>query len=376
MAELHTNSPINQQPCSRAQVFNPMPAWNEVSGAPDLGHMVHSKEMGMGFWYARSTGGTWNGAWQDFHLSGNTNNMQTADSENCNGVTVVDSVGEYPWRVGEYGTEQLSLDYRWRTGVVSGAETEFSAQPPSQGPVNSTAGASSANISLGTNPGDDNAWSCRDVQECHRRDDICNRCQTGELVAHGICISHPRGSEHQYWRAGKLMEYPPCFICYPNIESKTIKQWPTPTLFMEFWDFWWVQSVQDKNWSRVSHSDQCKNWIQTLSHRNAGIPFTLWLPFLDDVADFRCAWGSRAWCCEGKARHRGTVFRREAFDAWHPDWRPWCSKGCGAPGDPNCKVLDHQEVVSIDTREWDTTCSDTEGECTPCWSRMHWGRPS
>ena len=49
MAELHTNSPINQQPCSRAQVFNPMPAWNEVSGAPDLGHMVHSKEMGMGF---------------------------------------------------------------------------------------------------------------------------------------------------------------------------------------------------------------------------------------------------------------------------------------------------------------------------------------
>ena len=33
--------------------------------------------------------------------------------------------------------------------------------------------------------------------------------------------------------------------------------------------------------------------------------------------------------------------------------------------DPNCKALDDQEVVMIETCKWETTCSDTEGECTP-----------
>ena len=47
------------------------------------------------------------------------------------------------------------------------------------------------------------------------------------------------------------------------------------------------------------------------------------------------------------------------------------STGCGTLDDPNCKALDYQKVVRIETCEWETTCSDTEGECTPCSSRMN-----
>ena len=171
-AECPTDSPINRWQCSWPQVFNSRPARNEVSGAPGLGHMVYCEEVGLGFWYARSAGGGWNGSWQDFHLSSSSNDMQIADWESCNGVTAVDFVAEYLWLVGNHGTEQLPWHYRWRTGVVSIAETEFSALLPFRAPVNSTAAASSICISLWTNPGGDNAGSCRDVQEYHRWDDV------------------------------------------------------------------------------------------------------------------------------------------------------------------------------------------------------------
>jgi len=193
--ECPSNSPIIQRRFWRLDVFNSRPGRNNVSGTPSLRHMVHCDGMGMIFWYARSAAGGWNGAWQDFPLSGSSNDTQTADWESCNGVTAVDFVGEYPWGVGEYRTEQLSWDDRWRTGMVSIVEAESSASPLFKDPVNSTAGAYSANIILWTNPGGDNAWSCRDIQECNRWDDIWNQLQTHQLIAHGKCNSHPGESE-------------------------------------------------------------------------------------------------------------------------------------------------------------------------------------
>jgi hypothetical protein len=41
------------------------------------------------------------------------------------------------------------------------------------------------------------------------------------------------------------MEYPPCVVWDLNIQSKAIISWPTFLLCMEFWDFWWVPSVED-----------------------------------------------------------------------------------------------------------------------------------
>jgi len=103
-AECASNWPINRWPGSRPEVFNFRPGWNQVSGAPGLGHMVHCEEVGLGFWYARSAGSGWNGPWQDFHLGGSSNHMQTAHCESGNGVTAVEFVGEYPQRVGEFDT--------------------------------------------------------------------------------------------------------------------------------------------------------------------------------------------------------------------------------------------------------------------------------
>jgi hypothetical protein len=48
-----------------------------------------------------------------------------------------------------------------------------------------------------------------------------------------------------------------------------------------------------------------------------------------------------------------------------PVLRPGRSTGCGALDDPNCKALDNEEVVRIETREWETTCSDPDEECAP-----------
>jgi len=170
------------------------------------------------------------------------------------------------------------------------------------------------------------------------------------------------------------MEYPSCVVWYLNMESKTIKQRPTLTLFMEFWNFWWLSWVWDEKQCGLANCNECENWIQTSSHCNARIPFTLWLVFPDDVAVFRCAGRSRGWDCDRKAQCRGTLIRREAFDAWHPDRCSGHSTGCGIPDNPNCKALEDQDVVRIETCDWETTCSDIKQGCTPCWFRMEWGR--
>jgi len=39
-----------------------------------------------------------------------------------------------------------------------------------------------------------------------------NRFESRQLVARQTCESHPRGSEHQYCRARKPLEYPPCVV--------------------------------------------------------------------------------------------------------------------------------------------------------------------
>jgi len=46
-----------------------------------------------------------------------------------------------------------------------------------------------------------NAWSGRDLEDCHRWDDTWNQVQTRQLVARKKYESHPRGSDHQYCRA-------------------------------------------------------------------------------------------------------------------------------------------------------------------------------
>jgi len=126
----------------------------------------------------------------------------------------------------------------------------------------------------------------------------------------------------------------------------------------------------------MGNCDECDNWIQTSSHCKAGVPFTLWLVFSDNVAVFRCAWRSRRWYSDGNARRRCTVFRGEEFDACYQDWNQRSSTGCGKPIDPNCKALYNQEVVRMETCEWETTCLDTERECTPCWFQMDRRRAS
>jgi len=164
------------------------------------------------------------------------------------------------------------------------------------------------------------------------------------------------------------MEYPCCVIWYLNIESETLKQQPTLTLFMQFWDFWWVSSVQYEIQCGLSNCDQYEKWIQTASHCNGAVQFTLRLVFSGDVVVFRCACRSWEWDCDEIAWLRGTGFRCGEFDVCYPDWRPGPSTGCGTPDDPNCKALVNKQLVTIKTRKWGNTCSDTKGDCTPCWT--------
>jgi len=63
-------------------------------------------------------------------------------------------------------------------------------------PVNSTSGASCAYFIPLTNLGSHNAQSNRDIQQCHRSDNIWTQSQTCDLVWHRKCESHPGGSEH------------------------------------------------------------------------------------------------------------------------------------------------------------------------------------
>jgi len=98
--------------------------------------------------YASSSVGRWIGPSQDFNLSVSSNDLQIRDWESWNRVTNVNFMGEYPWPVGEYGTEWHFRDDQWQMEVVFIAETETSGLPPFRDPVNSTTGASSAYVSL------------------------------------------------------------------------------------------------------------------------------------------------------------------------------------------------------------------------------------
>jgi len=164
--------------CSRPQVLNSRSVWKPVSGAPSLGRMVHWKEVGLGFQYARCAGSRGNESWQDLYLSVSSNDMQNADWGSSNGVTADDVVWEYTWRVCSSGSERLSRDYRWRTGVASVTETAFYSPPPIRLPVNYPAGASNTYIGLLTDPGGDNAQSCSEIHKFHQQADIWNRFET------------------------------------------------------------------------------------------------------------------------------------------------------------------------------------------------------
>jgi len=168
------------------------------------------------------------------------------------------------------------------------------------------------------------------------------------------------------------MEYPPGVAWYLNIQSKTIKQSPTLLLCMEFCDVWWVPSVQDREQRGLANWDECEHGIQTSSHGYAGVPFTQWRVWSEDVAAVRCSWHPRGWFCEGKAWCRGIVFHSEEFDAWYPDSRQRSSTACGGPIDTDCKAFDDKEVVGIETSQCKTSCSETEGECTSHWSWEDW----
>jgi len=134
----------------------------KVSGASGLGHLVHREEVGLGYWYARSTGGGWTGSWKDFHLGCSGNALQIGNWESCNLVATVHFMGEYPWIVGDFGAQQLSWHCQWRTSVVSAGEIEFCALPAVGDPDNNTSRASCTCISPWTNLDGYHAWSCRD----------------------------------------------------------------------------------------------------------------------------------------------------------------------------------------------------------------------
>jgi len=202
--------------------------------------------MGLGCWYARSTGGWWNGSWKDFHLSCSGNALQIGDLESCNGVATVHFMGEYPWTVGDFGIQWLTWHCRWRTGVESAPELELCIPPPVGDPENTTSWAYSTYICPSTSLGGNNAGRVGEFQYCHRRDDTWNRFHTRQLVGHRTWESHLLGFQYHYWRAGNPMQYPPFVVWYLNIQRETIKQWPVLTLFLEFWDVWWISSIQDE----------------------------------------------------------------------------------------------------------------------------------
>ena len=142
---------------------------------------------------------------------------QIGDWESCNGVATVHFIGEYPWRVGHFGGQRLFWHCWCRAGVVSAPEIEFCALLPVGDPNNTASAASCTYIGPRTNLSVHDAWSGSDLQDCHGRDDTWNWFQTRQLLACQNCESHSRGSENQYWGAGKPMEYLPCMVWYINI---------------------------------------------------------------------------------------------------------------------------------------------------------------
>ena len=146
--------------------------------------MVPCTEMGMRCRYARTASGRRNGSWQDIYLSGSGYNMQIADCEVGYRVAVVNFGGKYHWTGGEYGTEQLSRNNRWRICLVFPKETEFSFTQPFWNLDYSTSGASSADPQ--TNSGGHNARGGRVFEPCHQWDNmepisISETCCTWQL---------------------------------------------------------------------------------------------------------------------------------------------------------------------------------------------------
>jgi len=232
-----STSSINRWPCSRLQLFSSRPSLKYGSGTPGVGNMVHGEEVGSGCWYARITGGRWNGSWKDFYLSCSSNDFQIGDWESCNGVATVHFMGEYPWRVFNFGLEGLSWYCWWRTGVLSAPAIEFCILLSVGDSDNSTSQVSSTWMSPRTYPGHYNAQSGRNFQHCHQQNDAGNKFQSGQLVACRKWESHPQEFEHQYCSARNQLEYPTCVVWYLNIQIETIKQWPTFLLCKEFCDF-------------------------------------------------------------------------------------------------------------------------------------------
>jgi hypothetical protein len=150
--------------------------------------------------------------------------LEIGAGEISNGVAAVHCMAEYPWRVSDFGEQQLSLNSMRSKGVLSALFINYCTPPPLGDTDNNTSSASSTIISPYSNLGGNNALCRRDLQDYHGWDDSWNQSVTDQLVARGKCKSHKWRSEHHYGQAGKLMEYPPCVEWSLIIQCKTIKQ--------------------------------------------------------------------------------------------------------------------------------------------------------
>jgi hypothetical protein len=144
---------------------------------------------------------------------------------------------------------------------------------------------------------------------------------------------------------------------------------------MEFWDFWRVPLVHESKQCGLANRDGSKNWIQTSCHSYTGIPLTLWLVVPINVGVYRYIWRCRESYYNTNQWWRSNVLHCEEFDACYPAKGQITSTTHGALDCTVCNDLDHNQVVGIDTCLWKITCSDTDGGCTPHWSRVGWGSP-
>jgi len=217
-AGCHSDLPIACWLSSEQHVFNSKPTQMQHSDSPGVGNIVHCNKLGVWFRYTRCAGRRWYGSWQNSYHSGSSNAMQTADWEGCFGVAVVNIVGEYPWRVGEYRAERLSWDNQWWTGVVSMPENKYSALWSFQDQEISTSMSSCAYFSPCTNAGCHNTLSGRDIQECHWWNDIWNWVQIGVCSVCRRCVPP---HEHLY-TSGDKPEYRQniCLVSFDTITSR------------------------------------------------------------------------------------------------------------------------------------------------------------
>jgi len=75
----------------------------------------------------------------------------------------VHCMGEYGWRVGDFGGQRHFQHCRWRTRVVSAPEIKFYAPPAVGDPEKTAYRASSTCISPWTNLGGYHAWNGKDL---------------------------------------------------------------------------------------------------------------------------------------------------------------------------------------------------------------------